>query len=168
MVIKMFLSARGLGSAANSGLSSYSVICLLISFLQVRCTVTSPFVVQSLTYGKYFLQLGPTGLFEMFVNNPMESESLGHLLLLFFDYYGNHFPYSTSVVSVSSRSLLSKKEKGWMDLTQPDSLAIECLVRPGASLIASTDAHCRSSTIPTRKQYCESNRQDSSDTTGVS
>jgi non-canonical poly(A) RNA polymerase PAPD5/7 len=37
MIVKGFLTQRGLNSAASSGLSSYAVICMVINFLQVRC-----------------------------------------------------------------------------------------------------------------------------------
>jgi non-canonical poly(A) RNA polymerase PAPD5/7 len=35
LVIKAFLTQRGLGSAANSGLGSYAIICMCIAFLMV-------------------------------------------------------------------------------------------------------------------------------------
>jgi non-canonical poly(A) RNA polymerase PAPD5/7 len=36
LVLKSFLKQRKLNSAATSGLSSYAVTCMVISFLQVR------------------------------------------------------------------------------------------------------------------------------------
>lgn len=40
--IKTYLSIKELSSAANGGLSSYSVICLVISFLQVQYMFNPP------------------------------------------------------------------------------------------------------------------------------
>lgn len=68
------------------------------------------------------------------LNHPFESKSLGTLLLNLLDYYADKFPYTTSVISVTSRSILSKAEMGWEKRDQPQSLSIQCLVRPGASL----------------------------------
>jgi non-canonical poly(A) RNA polymerase PAPD5/7 len=36
MVVKAFLAQKNLNSAATSGLSSYALICMAISFVQVR------------------------------------------------------------------------------------------------------------------------------------
>lgn len=45
MVLKGFLRQRNLNSAASSGLSSYALICMAISFLQVRETSCFIFIV---------------------------------------------------------------------------------------------------------------------------
>lgn len=44
LVIKSYLSRLRLNSASNGGLSSYSLICLVISFLQVRRLTTLHFM----------------------------------------------------------------------------------------------------------------------------
>lgn len=65
----------------------------------------------------------------------VEHESLGNLLMDFFDYYGNDFPYESSYISVTQGELLPKESKGWTNTAHLDHLAIECLVNPGMSLV---------------------------------
>jgi len=105
-VVKGYLSHTKLNNAANGGLSSYSVICLAISFLQ----------------------LNHKGRPLEDIEKPLERESLGRLLLDFFEYYGSTFDYANSCVSVSQGKLVSKESKGWKRPTDPESLSIECLV----------------------------------------
>lgn len=64
----------------------------------------------------------------------MENEALGFLLLDFFDFYGNKFPYETSYVSATEGKILSKKNKGWTNEQRPKALSIECLVEPCESV----------------------------------
>ncbi|EIW63853.1 Nucleotidyltransferase [Trametes versicolor FP-101664 SS1] len=108
LVLKSLLSRRGLNSASSSGLSSYGLICLAISFLQ----------------------LNPGGRPAAYIEQPMESESLGVLLLDFLEYYADKFPYDTSYVSVTQGKILSKEDKGWASETNPEALCIECLLNP--------------------------------------
>ena len=109
LCIKSLLSRHGLNTASSSGLSSYGVICLAISFLQ----------------------LNPMARPAAALERPMESESLGVLLMDFLDYYGNKFDYEGAVVSVNQGKLLSKEEKGWENPNTPASLCIECMLNPG-------------------------------------
>ncbi|TDL26370.1 Nucleotidyltransferase [Rickenella mellea] len=109
LVVKRFLSQRNLNSAASGSLSSYSIVCMCISFLQ----------------------LNPMELDSAAIENIDDSHSLGTLLLNFFDYYGNKFPYSTSYISVTKEKLLPKEEDGFLLESHPDLLAIECLVTSG-------------------------------------
>lgn len=124
LVVKTFLTDKGLQSAFNGGLSSYAIICLVIGFLKVggfllyRCG--------SLTSQK----LNPEHYDEKLLNSPIESESLGTLLLGFFDFYADTFPYETSCISPTQGKILSKKEKNWGNARRPHALAVECLVNP--------------------------------------
>ncbi|KAL6307738.1 hypothetical protein BKA93DRAFT_54235 [Sparassis latifolia] len=103
---KGFLSFKNLNSASEGGLSSYSIICMVISFLQ----------------------LNPKERSVAAIENPLENESLGTLFLDLLDYYGNTFPYASSYISVTQKALLPKRIKGWNK--EKDSLSIECLVNP--------------------------------------
>ncbi|CDO74406.1 hypothetical protein BN946_scf184867.g4 [Trametes cinnabarina] len=109
LVLKCLLTRHGLNSASSSGLSSYGLICLAISFLQ----------------------LNPMKRPVEFVEQPLASESLGVLLMDFLDYYADVFPYATSYVSVTQGKLLPKEDKGWANATHPEKLCIECLLNPG-------------------------------------
>lgn len=106
LVVKGYLSQLRLNSAQDGGLSSYSLMCLVISFLQ-----RNP-------------KQRPTDDIE----KPLEYESLGRLLMDFLDHYGNEFDYTESCVSVTQGKVVSKKSKGWDQTSQSDHLSIECLV----------------------------------------
>ncbi|KAI0640193.1 hypothetical protein C8Q77DRAFT_1214485 [Trametes polyzona] len=108
LTLKSLLSRHGLNSASSSGLSSYGLICLAISFLQ----------------------LNPAGRPAAYIERPLESESLGVLLMDFLKYYADEFPYETSYVSVAQGKVLPKEEKGWENASRPESLCIECLMNP--------------------------------------
>ncbi|KAI0321278.1 hypothetical protein OF83DRAFT_1081077 [Amylostereum chailletii] len=107
LVIKGLLAQHGLHSAATSGLSSYAVICMAISFLQ----------------------LNPANSPQEDMDSPASNRALGILLMDFLKYYATDFPYTTSYISVTNKALLIKADKGW-DTGHADRLSIECLVDP--------------------------------------
>ncbi|KAI0652626.1 hypothetical protein C8Q79DRAFT_111882 [Trametes meyenii] len=106
LALKCLLTRHGLNSASSSGLSSYGLICLVISFLQ----------------------LNPMGRPAPYIEQPLQNESLGVLLIDFLTYYADDFPYETSYVSVAQGKLLSKEDKGWVNEAHPEKLSIECLI----------------------------------------
>ncbi|PCH34395.1 Nucleotidyltransferase [Wolfiporia cocos MD-104 SS10] len=108
MIVKEYLSRLKLNSASNSGLSSYSVILLAVSFLQRN----------------------PKKRPQEDIDNPLPRESLGRLLLDFFEHYGFEFDYEDACVSVLQRKLLTKEEKNWERPSHPGALSIECPVNP--------------------------------------
>ncbi|KAH9885462.1 hypothetical protein C8Q73DRAFT_717944 [Cubamyces lactineus] len=108
LALKSLLTRHRLNSASSSGLSSYGLICLAISFLQ----------------------LNPMGRPAEYIEKPLESESLGVLLMDFLQYYADVFPYETSYVSVTQGKVLLKADKGWVNESRPESLCIECLLNP--------------------------------------
>lgn len=132
LVVKGYLSQLRLNSAQDGGLSSYSLMCLVISFLQVssphRChrkTIELPLD----------LQRNPKQRPTDDIEKPLEYESLGRLLMDFLDHYGNEFDYAESCVSVTQGKVVSKKSKGWDQTSQSDHLSIECLVNSSESQI---------------------------------
>ena len=78
-----------------------------------------------------YYQLNPKTLPRCTLTSPLSEKSLGTLLIAFFEYYGNEFPYETAVISVATASLLDKKQKGWVVRNQPELLSIECPVNRG-------------------------------------
>ncbi|KAI0658403.1 hypothetical protein C8Q70DRAFT_878002, partial [Cubamyces menziesii] len=108
LALKSLLTRHRLNSASSSGLSSYGLICLAISFLQ----------------------LNPKGRPAEYIEKPLESQSLGTLLMDFLQYYADAFPYETSYVSVTQGKVLLKADKGWANESRPESLCIECLLNP--------------------------------------
>ena len=83
---------------------------------------------------------------------PLEHESLGRLLLGFFEYYGFNFDYTTFVVSVLSQGHLTKKSKGWASQQQKDMLSIEDPTNP--SMHISTIVREPSLRMPSDRQRC--------------
>lgn len=68
----------------------------------------------------------------------MDQESLGYLLIDFFEYYHDKFPYTTSFISVLQGGLFPKESKGWVREKQPDALSIESIIDPGMSCFSSS------------------------------
>ncbi|GJE97804.1 Nucleotidyltransferase [Phanerochaete sordida] len=108
MTLKMFLANRGLHSAASGGLSSFTLTLMVISFLQLNPGNRPP---------------------EDF-SNPSASQSLGRLLMDFFDYYHAKFPYETAYISVLGQKLGEKSDKGWEREHHPDALSVESIIDP--------------------------------------
>lgn len=73
-LIKHFLLMRGLNEPVNGGIGGFSVICLVVSMLQMMPEVQS--------------------------GNLNTRHHLGQLLLHFFDLYGNKFNYQTVAISM--------------------------------------------------------------------
>ncbi|KAG7095781.1 hypothetical protein E1B28_006484 [Marasmius oreades] len=106
-VLKSLLSYRNLNDAAERGLSSYSLTCMCISFLQ----------------------LNPKNRPKEWIENPYKAKSLGILLRDFLEYYAVEFPYAESYISVLQGRLLPKASVDWIQKENADLLAIECLVK---------------------------------------
>jgi len=130
MVIKAFLAQKDLNSSAKSGLNSYALICMVISFLQVRKPSSRSVFHQN----AHVPQLNPTDLPVALISQPFQTQSLGVLLLHFFGYYGNTFPYDTSYISVTQGKLLPKSSARWITDPLSDRLSIQCLVLNGGSV----------------------------------
>ena len=146
LVIKGFLSQRGLNNAAESGLSSYALICMCISFLQVRLPCFYSIIIHiTLDWlrNDCITKLNPSKRPTEFITKPRETESLGALLTDFMFYYGVNFPYSTSYISVTNGKLLPKASADWINTKIPDRLAIQCLVHSGMCYV-STRPSCDS------------------------
>lgn len=74
-VIKHFLLMRGLNEPVNGGIGGFSVICLVVSMLQLMPQVQSRSLVPE--------------------------HHLGEMLLEFFDLYGRQFKYETNAISLT-------------------------------------------------------------------
>ncbi|CAL1694798.1 unnamed protein product [Somion occarium] len=112
LVVKTFMSMRGLNSPASGGLGSYAIICMMICFVQ----------------------LNPKGRPPSFYEEPMASESLGYLLFDFFQFYAFEFSYQTLYISTALGKVLPKDAVDWLGKSRPDALCIECLVNPGRDI----------------------------------
>ncbi|KAK9325709.1 hypothetical protein V1517DRAFT_144469 [Lipomyces orientalis] len=131
MIIKHWTKQRSLNDAAGGGtLSSYSWICLIINFLQLRTPPILP-VLHKIGSGARpenvvnGVDISFCDNLEYFVGYGEENtESLGQLLFEFFKWYAYDFDYDRHVVSVRQGRLLSKAEKGW-DTLQNNRFCIE-------------------------------------------
>ncbi|KAJ7054681.1 Nucleotidyltransferase, partial [Mycena amicta] len=119
LVVKAFLAQRGLNNPAHGGLGSYAVICMC-----------KPSLILGSQLYPYIFQLNPSQRPAEYITKPMVNESLGALLADFLFYYGLHFPYATSYISVTLGKLLPKESAEWINNKTPNALAIQCLVDP--------------------------------------
>ncbi|KAJ5576001.1 PAP/25A-associated [Penicillium sp. DV-2018c] len=118
MTIKHWTKRRNLNDAALGGtLSSYTWICLIISFLQLR----DPPILPSLQARPHKKRTTPDGVVCSFDDDlktlsqfgRKNKQSVGELLFQFFRYYGHEMDYENNVISVRDGTLIDKEAKGW-------------------------------------------------------
>ncbi|XP_068431659.1 terminal nucleotidyltransferase 4A isoform X5 [Clinocottus analis] len=105
-VLKQFLLQRDLNEVFTGGISSYSLILMVISFLQLHPRIDA--------------------------RNP--SENLGVLLIEFFELYGRHFNYLKTGIRIKSGGAYIAKEEIMKAMTngyRPSTLCIEDPLLPG-------------------------------------
>ncbi|OAR01325.1 hypothetical protein LLEC1_05283 [Akanthomyces lecanii] len=117
MMIKYWTRRRIVNDAAFGGtLSSYTWICLIIAFLQLR----NPAVLPALHQLPYKL-LKPDGSVGDFADNMKKIKGYGNknksseaeLLFQFFRFYAHEFDYDKHVLSVRLGRILTKSDKKW-------------------------------------------------------
>ncbi|KAK3634032.1 hypothetical protein LTR56_015500 [Elasticomyces elasticus] len=127
-IIKYWTKRRILNDAAGGGtISSYTWICMIISFLQRR----SPPIIPSLqkTEGKRAkCERSEPSKFADDLDalkgcGDANKETSAQLLFHFFRHYGYEFDYSKFVVSVREGRTLSREEKGWQPSNYHDKEA---------------------------------------------
>ncbi|GAA5912761.1 uncharacterized protein JCM6883_006225 [Sporobolomyces salmoneus] len=100
LLVKAFLAQRGMNEVFTGGLGSYSIICLVISFLQLHPKIQSA-------------QIQP-------------SRNIGLLFVEFLEYYGKHFNFDEAGITLKGRGgYFNKHDKGWFRQNQPYLLSIE-------------------------------------------
>ncbi|XP_069032503.1 terminal nucleotidyltransferase 4A isoform X2 [Embiotoca jacksoni] len=105
-VLKQFLLQRDLNEVFTGGISSYSLILMVISFLQLHPRIDA--------------------------RNP--SENLGVLLIEFFELYGRHFNYVNTGIRIKNGGAYIAKEEIMKAMTngyRPSMLCIEDPLLPG-------------------------------------
>ena len=122
LVVKAFLSQRSMNEVFTGGIGSYSVICLVISFLQLHPKLRRSELIPEL--------------------------NLGTLLIEFFELYGRNFNYDEVGISIRRGGYYySKRQRGWLRERQNFLLSIEdpqdkgqlCLIpMPGGTLTVQT------------------------------
>ncbi|XP_038550700.1 terminal nucleotidyltransferase 4A-like [Micropterus salmoides] len=105
-VLKQFLLQRDLNEVFTGGISSYSLILMVISFLQLHPRIDA--------------------------RNP--NENLGVLLIEFFELYGRHFNYLKTGIRIKNGGAYIAKEEIMKAMTngyRPSMLCIEDPIQPG-------------------------------------
>nr|XP_020475812.1 non-canonical poly(A) RNA polymerase PAPD7 isoform X2 [Monopterus albus] len=105
-VLKQFLLQRDLNEVFTGGISSYSLILMVISFLQLHPRIDA--------------------------RNP--NQNLGVLLIEFFELYGRHFNYLKTGIRIKNGGAYLAKEDLMKDMTngyRPSMLCIEDPLLPG-------------------------------------
>ncbi|KAK1222953.1 hypothetical protein PQX77_014189 [Marasmius sp. AFHP31] len=88
LITKMFLSQRGMNEVYTGGLGSYSIVCLVISFLQMHPKIRRG-------------EIDP-------------DRNLGVLLVEFFELYGKYFNYQNTGISIrGGGTYYGKRQRGW-------------------------------------------------------
>lgn len=91
-VIKQFLLMRGLNEPVNGGIGGFSVICMVVSMLQLMPPVQS--------------------------GDMVPEHHLGSLLMHFFDLYGNRFDYNTTALRLNPPGYVNKVRHAHANLLQ--------------------------------------------------
>ncbi|SPO07524.1 related to DNA-directed DNA polymerase [Cephalotrichum gorgonifer] len=97
-IIKQYLSMRGLNEPVNGGIGGFSVICLVVSMLQLMPQVQS--------------------------GDMIPEHHLGELLLEFFDLYGNRFHYEDVAIRLNPPGYVPKSQVNSFPYKALDRLSI--------------------------------------------
>ncbi|KAI1427441.1 hypothetical protein F5Y12DRAFT_172633 [Xylaria sp. FL1777] len=118
MIIKYWTRRRILNDAAFGGtLSSYTWICMIIAFLQLRQPPVLPALHQR-PHQKLPREDGEIAAFADDIDKlrgfgDKNKSTLGELLFEFFRFFAHEFDYSTNALSVRLGKLITKNEKKW-------------------------------------------------------
>ena len=117
VIVKLFLNSRGLNEVFKGGLGSYSIICMVISFIQVYSlfrNIVGANISHKQMHPKIRLgEVDPSG-------------NLGVLLIEFFEFYGQYFNYNDCGICIlNGGSYYRKARRGWADLKQPYLMSVE-------------------------------------------
>ncbi|KAI8295895.1 Poly(A) RNA polymerase cid13 [Colletotrichum sp. SAR 10_98] len=118
MIVKYWTRKRIVNDAAFGGtLSSYTWICLIIGFLQLRDPPVLPSLHQR-QHQRLPKKGGPESAFADDLDKlrgfgDKNKSSLGDLLFQFFRFYAHEFDYEKNAISVRLGRKVSKQEKGW-------------------------------------------------------
>ncbi|KAK1233190.1 hypothetical protein PQX77_003666 [Marasmius sp. AFHP31] len=100
LITKMFLSQRGMNEVYTGGLGSYSIVCLVISFLQMHPKIRRG-------------EIDP-------------DRNLGVLLVEFFELYGKYFNYQNTGISIrGGGTYYGKRQRGWYVEWKTGLLSVE-------------------------------------------
>ncbi len=135
IIIKLFLSSRGLNEVFKGGLGSYCIICMVISFIQV-CSPFRNMVGANVPHEQMHpkIRLGEID----------PSENFGVLLIELFEFYGQYFNFNDCGICIlNGGSYYEKAQRGWADLKQPYLMSVQDPTDPSSpdlfSVVSRTD-----------------------------
>lgn len=155
IVLKQFLKARGLNDLYTGGLPSYTLILMIVSFLQfhhrqcadndreenvseqeireaLKNNMTEALDFVSNTSVSSVLQRGNPA---RHASHASHYPDLGHYLLAFLDLYGNSFPYNHVGISLKSDGgYFPKRGRQWLHAHNPQLLCLENPLDPAIDL----------------------------------
>jgi len=97
LVVKYYLKQNFLNDTWSGGIGSYTLVILIISYLQNHTKS----------------------------GGESDEENLADLLIGFFDFYGTKFNYTENGISVKDKGYYNKKSKLWFNERVPYSLSVE-------------------------------------------
>ncbi|MEQ2177845.1 hypothetical protein GOODEAATRI_007832 [Goodea atripinnis] len=140
-VLKQFLLQRDLNEVFTGGISSYSLILMVISFLQVYVpSLAGVFWFSSMNsrHNQYrFIVTPPFHANLSILSGNLcrdPNQNLGMLLIEFFELYGRHFNYLKTGIRINSGGAYVAKEEVMKTMTNgytPSMLCIEDPLLPG-------------------------------------
>ncbi|KAK4168766.1 hypothetical protein QBC43DRAFT_284717 [Cladorrhinum sp. PSN259] len=119
MIIKYWTRRRVINDAAFGGtLSSYTWICMIIAFLQLRDPPILPALHQEDSSLKLLKNDGTRSQFaddvkKLYGFGNKNKESIASLLFHFFRFYAHEFDYDKYALSIRTGKLIGKTEKNW-------------------------------------------------------
>ncbi|XP_054155634.1 poly(A) RNA polymerase gld-2-like [Oppia nitens] len=113
MVVKAWARDNGINDAYNKSISSYSLVLMVIHYLQYACSPPVLPCLQQLDAGRYRTDSTIQSLRQTANRRPKQwksdnTSSLKHLLLGFLEYYSYNFCYTKDAISVRLAHVLPK------------------------------------------------------------
>jgi non-canonical poly(A) RNA polymerase PAPD5/7 len=124
MVLKQFLLQRDLNEVWTGGIGSYSLILMIVSFLQVNKNYFNlKFIFNSILH-YIFQKLHPR------INARSNDNNLGVLLIEFFELYGKQFNYMRTGIRVKDGGSYVPKEEIFKQFNNGYRASILCIEDP--------------------------------------
>ncbi|XP_071730592.1 UTP:RNA uridylyltransferase 1-like isoform X1 [Rutidosis leptorrhynchoides] len=124
IIVKKWAKSRGVNDAFKQTLSSYAYVLMCIYFLQQHRIPSNLPCLQEIESKNYKVNLGgdiiceyynQVDKLENFGCGNRNCESIARLVWGFFRYWAYCHDYASRVISIRTKNIISKTEKGWND-----------------------------------------------------